>query len=118
MDFFVIFAFLGLAIFFICKDIYNHTSHSKTNGKILQENASIFDIKTQNVGGKRAIDAAIRTTVFFDDGFIYISHKSHMFSKGIFGKGTIEVDEMIIDEILKDAIAAHQKAYRKQFYKR
>ena len=70
----------------------------------------ICDIKTESVGDKKASTAAIRTTVIFDDGFVYISHKSHMHMDGpLYMTGHIIVDSMILDEIKLDAIAAQQK---------
>lgn len=115
MDGLVITIFVGLAVAGIITTIYNHTSHSKTNGKTLRKDALISDIETANVGGRKALTAAIRTTVTFDDGFIYISHKSKTrMQSPTYLRGTISVDSEVIEEIKKDAIAAHKKAYDEQ----
>lgn len=112
---FIVFVFFAICIGW---NIYNHTSHSKTNGNVLKEDASICDIKTQSVGGQKATTAAIRTTVTFDDGFVYISHKSHTRMDGpLYMTGHISVDSLMLEEIKLDALAAHQKAYRKQFFR-
>ena len=115
MDIFIVIAFFGIMIASWCWVIYNNTSHSKTNGKVLKKDAIICDIKTDNVGGRKLSTASIRTTITFDDGFIYISHKSQMrMDTPLFLSGTIYVDRRVIDEIKKDAIAAHKKAYDRQ----
>ena len=114
-DSFVLFIVFSIFAIAIGWNIYNHTSHSKTNGNTLKQNALICDIKTESVGGRKTSTAAIRTTVTFDDGFVFISHKSHMRMDGpLYMSGHIIVDSLILDEIKLDAIAAHQKAYRKQ----
>ena len=89
-------------------NIYDHTSHSMVRGFTLREDAVISNIKTDSVGGRKVTTASIRTTVIFDDGFTYISHKS--------GRRPFEiyVDYEVLEEIKKDAIIAHQKAYEKQ----
>ena len=114
IPFLVIFSFLGFAFWWI---IYTHTSHSKTNGNILKEDAIIIRTKTESVGGHKTTNAVLRTTVTFSDGFVFISHKSTMRMLGPLGMtGYISVDELLLHEIKLDAIAAHQKAYRKQNY--
>ena len=45
MDYFVVIIFFGLVILSFVLMIYNNTSHSKTNGNILKEDALICDIK-------------------------------------------------------------------------
>lgn len=115
MDAFIVIVFFGAVLASICWNIYNHTSHSKVNGNTLREDAIICDIQTENVGGRKYSTASIRTTVTFDDGFIYISHKTHAkLDAPFFTSGTISVDGLLIEEIKQDAIDAHDKAYLKQ----
>ena len=113
MEIFVVIVVWLAIIASVAWSIYNHTSHSKTGENILREDAAICDVKTENVGGRNALSAAIRTTITFDDGFIYISHKSHSRMNGPLS-GHISVDSTLVYEIELDAIAAHQEAYRKQ----
>ena len=95
--------------------IYDHTSHSMVRGFTLREDASITNIKTDTVGGRKITTAAIRTTVIFDDGFTYISHKSRYHKDDPLNfRGTLYVNHEVIQEIKEDAIIAHQKAYEKQ----
>lgn len=115
MDALVIIVFVSLVFLGIVVNIYNHTSHSKTNGKTLRKDALICDIKTENVGGHKMSNAAIRTTVTFDDGFVYISHKcKSRMNTPLCLRGTISVDREVIEEIKKDAFVAHEKAYENQ----
>ena len=115
MEFVVVFLLFGLTALGLGISVYNRTSHSNTKGNTLKEHAIICDIKTESVGGHNAQTAALRTTVTFDDGFVFTSHKSHRMRIDLLNTRLI-VTDFILDEIKKDAIAAHQKAYRKQFY--
>ena len=110
MEVFVVIIVWAFILAGIIYNIYNHTPHSKTNGKILKKDALICNIETENVGGRKISNAAIRTIVTFDDGFVYISHKSNLH----FFQGKISVDAGLIVEIKKDAMDAHKKAYEKQ----
>ena len=75
----------------------------------------VTNIKTDTVGGRKITTAAIRTTVIFDDGFTYISHKSRYHKDDPLNfSGTLYVNHEVIQEIKEDAIIAHQKAYEKQ----
>lgn len=98
--------FILLAILSIAAKIYNSFSHTYYKKEKLRPDAKIVDVKRMTVGGKN--DKKICTTVTFDDGFEYVSHKTdrenHLMSY------RIQVTEATKKEILEDAIAAHQKA--------
>ena len=86
---------------------YNSRSHSSVSESTrLRADAKIIDVKSERVGYKN--NAAIRTTVTFDDGFSYISHDSerdvHLLSY------TLTVSKEVLNKILHDAVAAHQAA--------
>ena len=87
--------------------IYNAFSHSSVKSyENLRRDAKIVNVKRDTVGGKN--DKKIRTMVIFDDGFVFISHKTdrenHLMSY------RIQVTESTAREILADAMKAHQKA--------
>lgn len=86
--------------------IYNAFSHSSGNKKNLRRDAKIVNVKQDTVGSKN--DKKIRTTVVFDDGFEYISHKTDRDDS--FFSYRIQVTEATRKKILEDAMQAHQKA--------
>ena len=108
----IVFALFALSFIWF---IYDHTSHSKTTGEKLRSDAQIIDVQTKKIGTSNVWSAGIRTTVTFDDGFIFISHKTERRLEGPFSrKGYLIVDQFVLEEIKKDAISAHQKAYNRQ----
>ena len=87
--------------------IYNLFSHSGAKDyKNLRRDAKIVNVKQYTVGSKN--DKKIRTTVVFDDGFEYISHKTDRDDS--FFSYRIQVTEATRKKILEDAMQAHQKA--------
>lgn len=86
--------------------IYNAFSHSSGNKKNLRRDAKIVNVKQETVGSKN--NKKIRTTVVFDDGFEYISHKTDRDDS--FFSYRIQVTEATRKKILEDAMQAHQKA--------
>lgn len=105
-------AFLFVGGFFllgtlsIAAEIYNFFNHSYYKKEKLRPDAKIVDVKRETVGGKN--DKKIRTTVIFEDGFEYVTHKTDR--ENSFFSYRIQVKEATSKEILNDAIAAHQKA--------
>lgn len=110
MEYFAMILGAGLFLAVFCSVIYNCMSHSRVRDNVLKADAKICDVKTKSVGGRKVTTAALRTTVTFDDGFVYISHKSEKYWL------TIYVDPFLLEEIKEDAIKAHKKAYEKQSY--
>ena len=87
--------------------IYNLFSHSSAKDyKNLRHDAKIVNVNRDTVGSKN--DKKIRTTVVFDDGFEYISHKTDRDDS--FFSYQIQITEATKKEILVDAMEAHQKA--------
>jgi len=87
--------------------IYNLFSHSSAKDyRNLRHDAKIVNVKRDTVGSKN--DKKIRTTVVFDDGFEYISHKTDRDDS--FFSYQIQITEATKKEILGDAMEAHQKA--------
>lgn len=108
----IILYILGIAIvWIIAKDIYDSTSHSSCeNPSLLREDAKPNDIQRKIVGTKG--HRRVRTTVLFDDGFRFVSHKTdvenHLFSY------SISTPAPILNEILLDATIAHEKMLKRK----
>lgn len=107
---FLLIIFGGLVFLFIKDAIYNSTSHCLIeDASKLRTGAQIIDVKSESVGHKQT--SALRTTVLFDDGFAYISHKSER--RQFLATIQMRVTEDIMNEILFDAVKAHEDAVAK-----
>ena len=99
--------FIVLAIFgFLSEHIpflYNRIPRKCRN--TLRKDAKIIDFK--QLGHRHKVGTNIETSVVFDDGFIYVSHKSQSTFNGV--KTTPQINE----EILDDAYKAHLNAIYK-----
>ena len=90
----------------IYKDIYNSTSHVIYDGSsILKEDATIIDAERKVVGTKG--HRRLRTTLYFSDGFVFISHKTDV--ENLFFVYKISTTSEIDKEIINDAFTAHSK---------
>lgn len=94
----------------IIKDIYDSTDHSSCDAnQSLRIDAVPIDVQHKIVGTKG--HRRVRTTVLFDDGFQYISHKTdvedHTFSY------SISLSSSTNAEIIYAAKEAHEKQYLK-----
>lgn len=86
---------------------YNSKDHYRIeNPQKLNENAKIIDVQHKTIGLKGS--RKWRTTVVFDDGFTYISHKTKIVNH--FLSYDISLTNDINTEILKTAILSHSKA--------
>lgn len=108
----IILYIMGIAIvLIIAKDIYDSTSHSSCeNPDRLREDAMPNDIQRKIVGTKG--HRRVRTTVLFDDGFKFISHKTDV-ENHIFYY-SISTPSPILKEILLDAAIAHEKMLKRK----
>ena len=88
------------------ESIYNSKEHVDYVAENLSPDAEIINVETEKVGSKT--DTVYRTTVLFDDGFSYISHKTNS-DFLIFGYRIYITPELKM-EIIEDAIEAHKKA--------
>lgn len=89
-----------------CKDIYDSTSHSVCdNPTLLNEDARIINIDRKVVGTRG--HKRYRTTLFFSDGFKFISHKNDISNRLV--SYSISVPNEINKEIINDAFMAHAK---------
>ncbi len=110
----VILVFSAFGFCFYHFAIYNHTDHIKFEKDIpLKEDAKIISCKTEDVGGRRYQQSALRTTVVFEDGFKFISHKSASKQTGVL-TFSISIDPYLKKEIISDAIKEHEKAFQNQ----
>lgn len=118
MDEFIAFLFIALIISSIVWRIYNSCSHSKySSDMILKEDATIIDIKSENIGGRKVTNCMMRTTVTFSDGFQFLSPKASVTLAG-FNRYRVSTGGQISDKIIADALKVHAKAVNKQKYKR
>ncbi len=95
---------------FICARLnrkYNSKEHCNYDKKTLRDDAKIIDIKTKKVGLKG--EHVFRTTVYFDDGFEYISHLTETGDFGPFAY-TISVPYEMKQKIIDLAIDSHKMA--------
>ena len=90
----------------------NNSRSRYDKSKALLKDATIRDIKHEALGD-HTTSASIRTTVLFSDGFIYTTHLYSTESNHSGGK-TLRVTEHNREVIIKDAIEAHDAAYKKQ----
>lgn len=104
------FALIAVSLYAVHSMIYNSCEHVKCRTPAtLRQNAGIIDVTTRIVGLKRA-GRAIRTTVVFEDDFVYISHSSHR-SGNLSGTRTaLILDEGVMEGILLSAMEAHGEA--------
>lgn len=92
-------------------EIYDRTAHCRCNdASLLRHDACPIDATRKIVGLKGS--RRVRTTVLFDDGFIFISHKTDVADH--FLTYSISVSAMTHKEIICDAIVAHEKAVKKR----
>ena len=98
-----------IAVLNIAVQIYNMFDHNHYNEETLRTDAKIVNVKQMTVGSKN--DKKICTTVTFDDGFVFESHKTDRDDS--FFSYRIQVTEATRKEILEDAMEAHQKACEK-----
>lgn len=98
--------FVLLGVLNIAAKIYNCFDHTHYDKEKLRPDAKIIDVKRRVVGGKN--DKKICTTVTFDDGFEFDSYKTDRDNS--FFSYRIQVSKETSEEILNDAIRAHQKA--------
>ena len=105
---FIVIALMCIGIAWLCYEgWYNSTDHSVIeNPSMLRVDAKVNNVNTENVGRKQT--RAIRTTVSFDDGFKYISHDAEKKQHLTFQSMTVTKD--VLEQILIDAIKAHQEA--------
>ena len=109
-----LFIFAGLA-WIIYEGWYNSTAHSKVeDASKLRIDAKIINVHTEEVGRKQT--RAIRTTVSFDDGFKFISHKSE--KKVYLTSYTLTVTKDVVNQIIIDAIKAHGAEITKSMNKK
>ena len=112
MDSFYIGVIVVLVIW-VSWDVYNSIPHFHPS-ESLSEDAIIYDIHVKKVGYKNG--KHYLTTVYFGDGSTYETHKTK--TKTHYFTYEISIDPELRDEIIKDAIAAHNKAYKKQLARR
>ena len=98
--------FILLTIKSLKESIYNSKDHVSYTACRLKDDAKIISTNTERVG--RKTDTVYRTTILFDDGFCYISHKTNS-DDLIFGYRVYVSPELKM-EIIEDAIEAHKKA--------
>ena len=92
-------------------DIYCSTNHKKIlDPSMLRLDAQISHVERKEVGLKTG--RRYRTTVDFNDGFTYISHKTER-ENNIFGY-RISIPTELNMEIMLDAINAHEKAIKRR----
>lgn len=102
---------IAVVILLIAKDVYDSTDHSYFDDAVLLKSDAVpIDIKRDIVGTKG--HKRVRTTILFDDGFRYISHKTDIDDH--FLSYSISVSASTSRDIIADAIAAHGKAMQKQ----
>lgn len=83
-------------------------STSKTK---IDSNATIVNMSHEKLG-RTNTSATLRTTVYFSDGYTFVCNKYDIVHKGIISYMCIKPETM--DEIIKTANEAHQKAVTKQ----
>lgn len=92
-------------------DIYDKTAHCRCdNASLLRLDALPIDVTRKLVGLKGS--HRWRTTVTFEDGFRYISHKTDVEERFI--SYSISVSAKTHKEIILDAILAHRRAVEKR----
>ena len=105
--FLLLIPFVIILLVIIIKGVYNLTDHIKIEDKTaLRINAKIKNVERKIVGSKGS--KKYRTTIEFDDGFTYISHKTQDDNFIIMHR--ISISSELNDEIMNDAIEAHKKA--------
>lgn len=107
----ILFFLIAAIAAIIMKDIYDSTNHSSCDDiSLLREGAKPQDVQRKIVGTKG--HRRVRTTVLFDDGFRYISHKTdvenHLFYY------SVSTPTPVLNEILVDAIIAHDKMLKRK----
>jgi|GEM_PF-1370147 len=100
-------------VLFTWKDIYNAFPHKKWTDNAKPDPEASAAKVTHEIVGRRQLPK-MRTTVYFNDGFRYIAHRSVAPStKGY----DLSVPQVIADEIVKTAEEAHKKAAAKKLGK-
>ena len=111
MDFIAIIALVFVLIFAL-RAFYHLFDHTKQEPYTkLDPLAEIVDIQTEKVEYSKN-GAKYKTTVFFSDGFQFITHKTNR-KEGFFTY-QISIDDSLRKEIIESAIAAHNQAVEKQ----
>lgn len=108
------FIVFGALAAMICYEVYNGKDHSKCAlPEFLREDAKISSVKQEKVGLKGSV--TYRTTILFQDGFQYISHKCDR--NDHFTYYTIFISEDTAENIRQSAYNAHRKAIEKRDHK-
>ena len=99
--------------FNVWKKKYN-AGHSVRNSKLdLDYDPTVSNISSEEVKFGKTM-AEYKTTVTFTDGFEYVTNKTKYDKGPVVASYKYYIDEELREEIIKDAIAAHDKAYAKQ----
>ena len=102
---------VAIFIWVIHKEIWSLFDHSEVLSYELQPDAEIVHIKTERVQYTRN-NAKFKTTVYFSDGFSFVSHKTDR-EDGFF-RYRISVGPELRERIISKAIIAHNRAIERQ----
>lgn len=103
------FVIVGKNIFM---SMYSRFDHSFLPSTRLKRDAKIVDMSSEPVIYEKN-NAKYKTKVTFSDGFVFTTYKTNWESESFF-KYRISIDNELAIEIMQRALAAHEKAYRKQ----
>ena len=104
---------LAMIIYFAFrKQVWSLSDHSEAYHNVeLKQDAKIIDIKTEKVQYMKN-DTKYKTTVSFSDGFSFITHKTNR--EDHFFTYNISVGSELYEQIIGNAIAAHNRALEQQ----
>ena len=105
-------AFAVLLYFGFRKEVWSLFDHSEFYHNVqLQPDAKIVDVKSEKVQYTKG-SAKFKTTVFFSDGFSFITHTTDR-DEGFFTY-RISIGTELYEEIIRKAIEAHNRALEEQ----
>ena len=96
---------VGLCIYGIAFKIYTKSDHWECTGK-LRANAKIVDFQ------QKSLNNYIKTTVVFDDGFLYTSYDANR--KGSYRRSVISTNSQINMHIAEKAVDKHNELILKK----
>ena len=115
MDFLLyilVLAFFGFCCYNVCREFYSYADHGKWKKDSRPDpDAEIVNTTEEQVKYIKN-GAKYKTTIFFSDGFYFITHKTNQ--KNGLGHYTISIDSDLRNTIKERAIAAHTKAVSKK----
>lgn len=108
--FIILVGILAIPVYNMCNSFYNLFDHTEwEDSSKLNLDAKIVDIKTEKVQYSKN-GMKYKTTVFFSDGFNFITHKTNR--EDSFFSYQISMDESLLTEIISKAVRSHEKAVR------